>query len=333
MRFGLFLQPLHHPSENPTSALQRDLDLVVLLDELGFSEAWIGEHHSSGWENIAAPEVFIAAAAERTSSIRLGTGVLQLGLHHPLVALDRMIFLDHLTQGRAAFGMGVGGGIPSDLSVFGLNHESAGRRLQESIEAMLALLEGSEPVSIKSDWFELADAVLQIRPYTEPHMPVAMASGQPSNVELMGRLGGSVLLGGDATAVPDVWAHLQSGAAQSDKSASRDQIMLSTVLHLAESTDEAVAGFKDGAISEFYEFQVGWNGRPEPEGTRDDWYESYVRRSIIGSPTDAIEKIGAMNEQAGGVGGLIFMTRDWAGPEAQRDTWRLFAEEVAPHFT
>ena len=333
MRFGLFLQPLHHPSTDPTNALERDLELVVLLDELGFSEAWIGEHHSSGWENIAAPDVFIAAAAERTTHIRLGTGVLQLGLHHPLVALDRMIFLDHLTRGRASFGMGVGGGIPSDLTVFGLDHEIAGRRLQESIDAMLTLLESEEPVSIKSDWFELRDAVLQIRPYTEPHMPVAMASAHPVNVELMGRLGGSVLLGGGAGLVPDVWSHLQAGAGKAQRDASREQIMMSTVLHLAETTTEAVDGFREGAISEFYDFQVGWNKRPEPEGSPDDWYEGYVRRSIVGSPRDAIEKIDEMNERAGGVGGFIFMTRDWPSPEAQRHTWRLFAEEVAPHFT
>ena len=101
MDFGLFLQPLHHPSSNPTDALEQDLELVVLLDELGYSEAWIGEHHSSGWENVAAPDAFIAAAAERTSQIMLGTGVLQLGLHHPLVALDRMIFLGRAPLDRA----------------------------------------------------------------------------------------------------------------------------------------------------------------------------------------------------------------------------------------
>lgn len=333
MDFGLFLQPLHHPTSDPTDALRQDLDLIVLLDELGYSEAWIGEHHSSGWENVAAPDALIAAVAQHTSNIRLGTGVLQLGLHHPLVALDRMIFLDHLTRGRASFGMGVGGGIPSDLSVFGLDHEKAGRRLEESIEAMLALLEGSEPVTMKTDWFELREAVLQMRPYTEPHMPVAMASANPKNVSLMGRLGGKVLLGATPGLVPEVWENLQAGAAAAGREASRDQIMLSCVLHLGESSEEAREAFREGATKEFYEFQVGYNGRPRPDGTEEEWYENYVRRNIIGSPEDAIVTIDELENESGGFGGLIFMTRDWAGPEAQRNTWRLFAEAVAPRFS
>ena len=333
MRFGLFLQPLHHPSQNPTEALERDLDLVVELDRLGYSEVWVGEHHSTGWENIAAPDVFIAAAAERTERIRLGTGVVQLGLHHPLTALDRAIFLDHLTKGRSMFGVGVGGGIPSDLSVFGLTPETAGRRMQESLDVMLRLLEGSGPVSAETDWFELHDAVLQMRPYTVPHMPMAVASTDPRNVGLMGRLGGTVLMGPTPAKVTDVLEPLENGAEEAGRDASRDQIMLSYVLHLADSREEAVASFREGAIREFYEFQVGVNGRPRPDGDPQDWYQGYVQRNIIGSPEDAVERIEEIVDESGGIGGVIFMSRDWAGPEAVIESWRLFAKEVAPNFS
>jgi len=333
MEFGLFLQPFHHPSENPTDALERDLDLIALLDELGYSEAWIGEHHSTGWENIAAPEVVIAAAAERTKRIEFGTGVVQLGLHHPLVALDRMILLDHLTKGRVSFGIGIGGGIPSDLTVFGLDLVSAGTRMQQSIEVILRLLEGGEPVTAKTDWFEIHEAGLQIRPYTEPHMPFAVASANPTNVELMGRLGGKVLLGPTPEKVPEVLAWLERGAAEVGRSASRDQIILSYVMHVDEERDDAVSSFRDGAIREYYEFQVGVNGRPEPEGTPDDWYREFVDRNLIGSPEDAIETIEEIEQTSGGVGGLIFMTREWAGVDANRASWRTFSEAVAPEFT
>ena len=332
VHFGLFLQPFHHPSDDPTAALERDLDLVVLLEELGFAETWIGEHHSTGWENIASPEAFIAAVAERTKRIRLGTGVVQLGLHHPLVALDRMIFLDHLTRGRVTFGMGIGGGIPSDLSVFGLTPEEAGRRMQESIEVMMQLLESSQPVSAETDWFTLDSAELQMRPYTEPHMRFAVASTDPRNVEFMGQVGGEVLVGPTPERVPDLLEQLEHGATASGRTASRDQIKLSYVLHLAETTDEAVAGFREGAIREFYEFQVAVNGRPEPDGSPDDWYRNYVASQIIGSPQDAVARIAEIEETSGGIGGLIFMTREWAGVEANRESWRMFAEEVAPRF-
>ena len=333
MKFGLFLQPLHHPSENPTEALKRDLDLVELLDRLGYSEVWVGEHHSSGWENIAAPEVFIAAAAERTQDIRFGTGVLQLGLHHPLVALDRMIFLDHLTRGRASFGMGVGGGIPSDLSVFGLDPETAGRRMQQSIEAMTRLLHETEPVTVTTDWFEIHDATLQMRPYTKPHMPFAVASSHPDNVRFMGRVGGKVLLGGDPRPVPEVFTQLESGASEADTLASREQIWLSCVMYLDEDGDRARDEFRAGATTEFYEFQVGYNGRPEPVGGPDTWYEQWVEKHIIGSPDEAVEKISELMDVSGGFGGMIFMAREWAGVERSRASWELFSSEVAPRFT
>ena len=84
LRFGIFMAPFHPPGQNPTLALERDLDLIVHLDQLGFDEAWIGEHHSGGYEIIASPEVFIATAAERTRNIRLGTGVVSLPYHQPV---------------------------------------------------------------------------------------------------------------------------------------------------------------------------------------------------------------------------------------------------------
>lgn len=332
MKFGIFLQPLHHPSTNPTAALDADLELLTLLDELGIDEAWIGEHHSTGWENVASPEVLIAAAAQRTSNIRFGTGVLQLGLHNPLVALDRMILLDHLTRGRVSFGMGVGGGIPSDLTVFGLDYERAGERMQQSIDVMMRLLDGSDPVTEKTDWFELHDAVLQLRPYTEPHMEFAVASSHPDNVRLMGSHGGKVLLGGNPSTVSAVYDNLRIGAEEAGRSADRSQIRMSYLLHLADTTEEAISSFKDGMIGEHFEFQVGVNGQPEPEASPDEWYISHIDKHIVASPSDAVEKIKLLNDESGGVGGIIFTNRDWAGIDANRRSWQLFAEQVAPAF-
>ena len=99
MRFGIFMAPFHPVGQNPTLALERDLELIQHLDALGFDEAWVGEHHSAGYEIIASPEVFIGIAAERTKHIKLGTGVSSLPYHHPLMLADRMVLLDHLTAG------------------------------------------------------------------------------------------------------------------------------------------------------------------------------------------------------------------------------------------
>src|SRR4029078_6425652 len=120
MRFGIFLAPFHPVTQDPHVALHRDLDLVCWLDKLGYDEAWIGEHHSAGYEIIASPEVFIATAAERTTNIKLGTGVSSLPYHHPLILADRMVLLDHLTRGRVMFGVGPGA-LPSDAYMMGID--------------------------------------------------------------------------------------------------------------------------------------------------------------------------------------------------------------------
>src|SRR2546428_9146291 len=157
LRFGIFMAPFHPAGQNPTLALQRDLEMIVRLDELGYDEAWIGEHHSAGYEIIASPEVFIAVAAERTRLIRFGTGVSSLPYHHPLTLADRMVLLDHLTRGRVMLGVGPGA-LPSDAYMMGIDPAHQRAMMEEALEAILALLDGSAPVNRETDWFTLRDA-------------------------------------------------------------------------------------------------------------------------------------------------------------------------------
>src|SRR5258708_3605435 len=118
MRHGVFLAPLHPVDEAPNLLIHRDLELMEWLDRLGFDEAWIGEHHSGGFETISSPELFIAAAAERTKKIKLGTGVVSLPYHNSLMAANRILHLDHMTRGRVMFGVGPGL-LPSDAMMLG----------------------------------------------------------------------------------------------------------------------------------------------------------------------------------------------------------------------
>src|SRR6202011_3806899 len=104
LRFGAFIAPFHPLRENPTLAIERDLELVQWMDRLGYDDAGIVEHHSAGYELIASPEGFIATAAERPPHNRLGTGVSSLPYHHPLILADRINQLDHITRGRVMFG-------------------------------------------------------------------------------------------------------------------------------------------------------------------------------------------------------------------------------------
>jgi len=166
LRFGTFLAPFHPAGENPTLALQRDLELVEHLDRLGYDEAWIGEHHSAGTELIASPEIFIAAAAERTRRIKLGTGVTSIAYHNPLWVAERMVLLDHLTRGRAMLGCGPGS-LPTDSMMLGLNPTDTRELMEIDLDIIVRLLRG-ETVTEQTRTHNLVNARLHLRPYTEP---------------------------------------------------------------------------------------------------------------------------------------------------------------------
>src|ERR1700741_4275530 len=139
LRHGIFMAPFHKMDENPTLLFQQDMQLIELLDNLGFHEAWIGEHHSAGMETIDSPEVFIAAAAQRTKHLRFGTGGVSLPYHHPLNVANRMIQLDHMTRGRVMFGAGPGL-LASDALMMGIEPEATRDRLQQGLDVILRLL-------------------------------------------------------------------------------------------------------------------------------------------------------------------------------------------------
>jgi alkanesulfonate monooxygenase SsuD/methylene tetrahydromethanopterin reductase-like flavin-dependent oxidoreductase (luciferase family) len=117
LNFGAFLAPHHPVGEHPMLQFRRDLDLVEQLDRLGYDEFWCGEHHSSGWEMIGSPEMFLAAAGERSKRIKLATGVISLPYHHPFNVAQRMVQLDWMTGGRAIFGSADEIPEPNDLVV------------------------------------------------------------------------------------------------------------------------------------------------------------------------------------------------------------------------
>src|SRR3954453_20550863 len=173
-RFGAFIAPYHDPAGNPTLQLRRDLELAELLDELGYDEVWFGEHHSGAYETIASPELMIAAAAERTTRIRLGTGVSSLSYHHPYILAHRIMQLDHMTMGRAMLGMGPGQ-LPSDAFMMGIDPRQQRDMMIEAAEVIAPLLRG-EVVTRKADWFQLDEARLQLRPYSPDGIELAVAS-------------------------------------------------------------------------------------------------------------------------------------------------------------
>ena len=341
MTFGIFLAPFHRLGDNPTLALERDLELIQRLDALGFDEAWIGEHHSAGWETIASPEIFIGVAADRTRHIRLGTGVISLPYHHPLMVADRMVLLDHMTRGRVMLGVGPGA-LVSDAVMLGINPEVQRERMDESLGIIIRLFTETEPITYVSDWFELHDAVLQLRPYQKPYIPVAVASVQsPSGVALAGKHGAAVLsasiprdASGEAQ-LGHLWKIAEESAAEHGKTVRRDEWRLSVPMHLAETREQAFKEVRLGAgrfHREYFEETIGRKSEEDLplEGIIDHMVE--MGHWIIGTPDDCIAAIEKLDERSGGFGGLLVMAQDWAPRESLLHSYELMARYVMPHF-
>jgi limonene 1,2-monooxygenase len=342
LRFGAFLAPYHEPRENPTLALERDLDLIAHLDRLGFDEAWVGEHHSTGWETIASPELFLAVAAERTRHIRLGTGAVSLPYHHPLMVADRLVLLDHLTRGRINFGVGPGGHL-TDAAMLGIPPALLRERQAEALAVILRLFTQTEPFTYLCDWFELHDAVLQIRPYQRPHPPIATTSMEsPGGMQLAGRFGAGVLslaVSRGPRGPIDLAAHwriAEEAAQEAGRSVDRAEWRLVVPIHLAETRREAVEDVRAGAGRFLLDYVEGTTGRPRPvpgpyEKVVDQMME--LGAWIIGTPDEAIEAIEALWERSGGgFGGVLVFGQEWGGPAATHRSYELLARHVAPRF-
>jgi limonene 1,2-monooxygenase len=338
MRFGLFMAPFHPTGQSPTLALERDLDLICHLDRLGFDEVWIGEHHSAGFEIIASPEVFIAAAAERTKHIKLGSGVNSLPYHQPMMLADRFVLLDHLTRGRAMLGCGPGQ-LTSDAHMFGIPADTQRPRMEEALEAIVRLLRG-ETVTMQTDWFTLQDARLQLKPYTDPCFEIAVAASiSPTGARGAGKHGLSLLSIAATTrqgfdALGTHWNTWNEVAAENGHTVQREKWRLVGPMHIAETKEEARKDVEYGILPFSRYFTHVLPAGPTRGNTAIEIIENVDEDgfAVIGTPDDAIRKIEELVEESGGFGCFLLFGHDWANPEATKKSFELFAQYVIPHF-
>ena len=341
LRFGTFMAPFHPPEHNPTLSLEADLDLLQHMDRLGFDEAWIGEHHSAGSEIIAAPEIFIAAAAARTKRIKLGTGVVSLPYHNPLWTAERIVLLDHLTRGRIMLGVGPGA-LPTDAAMLGLEPSEMRPLLEEYMAIVMQLLTSDEPVNYSSDRLTLKDARLHLRPYSDPLFDIAVAAvASPSGAKLAGKYGAGVLSLGATVAIGmDVLAHhwtiQEDVAAQHGKVADRDKWRLVGLMHLAETEEQARQDVEYGITQWFRYFQnVAAFPQMAVEGGDIDEMVDFVNGGlgVIGTPDQAIVQIEELLEQSnGGFGAYLTLSHNWANNQATKKSYELLARHVMPRF-
>ncbi|HKF75240.1 MAG TPA: LLM class flavin-dependent oxidoreductase [Candidatus Dormibacteraeota bacterium] len=340
MRFGVFLAPFNPVGQHPTIALEKDLELIEWMDRWNFDEAWIGEHHSGGYEIIASPEVFIGVASQRTRRIRLGTGVLSLPYHHPYMLAERMVLLDHLTRGRAMFGVGPGQ-LTSDAAMLGIDPNQQRRMMAESLDAIMALLRGDGPVTMETDWFRMIEARLHLRPYSHPHMEMAVAASiSPAGPSAAGKHGlGLLSIASWSPAGFDVlgdhWEIVEEQAAAHGSTVDRRQWRMMGPMHLARSEAEARKHVESGFLR-IFDYLAHLVPLPQLQAsTYDELIDGFNASGggVVGTPAMAVECIGKLIEQSrGGFGGYLLMGGELAGRGATLDSYQLFAEEVMPHF-
>ena len=342
MRFGAFVAPHHPVGEHPMLQFRRDLDLAEQLDKLGLDEFWCGEHHSSGWEMIGSPEMFLAAAGERTHRIMLGTGVTSLPYHHPFNVAQRIAQLDQMTGGRAMFGSGPGA-LPSDARTLNIDPMTQRDRQDEALGVIIRLLNGEERFDYKSEWFELREAAIQILPLQEKLPMVTASSISPSGMKIAGKYGIGVLsIASNSTegllALPTQWAFAEESAVQHGSSVNRADWRVMMAFHLAETEEQARREAVDGLARWNNEYNYRILGRPDAVHYDDKWElmdrtaggPTSAGTAVIGTPDQLVASIRSLQQTVGGFGAVIGFAHDWANREATQRSWDLLARYVVP---
>lgn len=334
LRFGVFCGPHHPVNENPTLTLRRDLELAEHLDELGFDELWYGEHHSAGWELIASPELMIAAAAERTKRIMLGSAVSSVPYHHPLMTAERYSQLDHMTRGRVMLGMGPGS-LASDAKMMGIEVARQRDMMDEAIDVIVRLMRG-ETVTAKTDWFTLDNARIHMTPYTRPSIEMISASTvSPTGSRAAGRNGIGMLSfgatsGGAFDALSANWHIAEEVAKANGKTVDRAKWRLVAPMHIAPTREQAREEVKFG-IDAWADYLRNVAALPIAPGS-GDVVDALLSSSmaVIGTPDDAVAQIERLAKQSGGFGTLVLFAHNWADWANTKRSYEMFARFVMP---
>ena len=334
LRFGAFCGPHHPMNENPTLALRRDLELAEHLDDLGYDEIWYGEHHSAGWELIASPEIMIAAAAERTKRIMLGSAVTSVPYHHPLMTAERYSQLDHMTRGRVMLGMGPGS-LASDAKMMGIEVAKQRDMMDEAIDVLVRLMRG-ETVTAKTEWFTLDNARIHMTPYTRPCIEMISASTvSPTGSRAAGRNGIGMLSfgatsGGAFDALSSNWHIAEEVAKANGKTVDRKNWRLVAPMHIAPTREQAREEVKFG-IDGWADYLRNVAALPIAPGS-GDVIDALLSSSmaVIGTPDDAIAQIQRLQKQSGGFGTLVLFAHNWADWPNTKRSYEMIARFVMP---
>jgi limonene 1,2-monooxygenase len=333
LRLGLFVAPFLPLNESTTLAYERDLALAQFADELGLDEFWYGEHHSGGFENSPSPELMIAAAAQRTKRIRLGTGVVSLPYHNPLMTANRIAQLDHLTRGRLMFGAGPGL-LTSDAYMIGLDARDSRDKLDQGLNVILRLLRG-EWVTEQTSWYTLKEAHCQVLPFN-PALEVCVASMLSPNGGVLaakyraGMLCLAATLFGGFDALSTNWKIAQEVAAKDGRTMNAASLRCATDIHVADTREQAFAEVRAG-YEPYRQYMLNQTAHI-PGSPAHLSIEQLVERgdAVIGTVDDAIAQIRRLETKVPDFGCLLLFDRNWAGTEQKKRSLEMLMRQVLP---
>ncbi len=354
MEVGFFTMPLHPPGSNYTQTLDDDLEQLVVLDELGYKEAWIGEHFTSVWENIPAPDLFIAKALAMTKNIVLGTGVTCMPNHNPFMIAHRIAQLDHLAHGRFHWGVGSGGFI-GDFKVFGFDPETGEHRsmARDAVDVVLKIWDDPEPGVYEHKWwrFTIPEPIDEIglgfhlKPYQKPHPPIGVAGVSPKSetLRLAGERGWIPM---SINLVPSSqlathWEAVEEGAQRTGRVPDRSIWRIAREVYVADTTEQARKEALEGVLSRDFEryfkpllseMKVLDLMKVDPDMPDSEVTPEYLVDNIwvVGSPDDVTEKLRRLYDEVGGFGVLLAMGHEWQPRDKWLNSMTVLAKEVIP---
>ncbi len=353
MEFGYFAMPSHPPERGLKDGHDWDLQVLRWLDELGYAEAWIGEHHTAPWEPHPSPDLLIAQALLQTKRIRLGPGGFLLPYHHPAELANRVAMLDHLAAGRLNFGVAASG-LPSDWAMFHVDGTSGVNRdmTREALEIILKLWTEDAPFTHEGKFWKVSAPETMfgflkphIRPLQKPHPPIGVAglSKNSDTLKLAGERGFLPMsLNLNPAYVGSHWDSVEAGAKRTGRTPQRRDWRLVREVFVAETDAEAwrlsVGGMMGRMMGEYFLPLLANFGfkdylKHSPEVSDSDVTVEYCARHnwLVGSPKTVAEKLERIYHEVGGFGSLLVFGFDYAeNPSAWRTSLGLLAEEVLP---
>ena len=355
MQVGFFTMPLHPPGSDITQTLEDDLHQLEVLDSLGYAEAWIGEHFTTVWENIPAPDMFIANALARTGDIKLGTGVTCMPNHNPFMIAHRIAQLDHMAKGRFLWGVG-SGGFPGDFEVFGFDPATNDHRrmTRDSIETILNIWDDPKPGVYEGDFwrFTIPEPVdefglrFHLSPYQKPHPPIGVAGVSPNSDTLVlagerGWIPMSINLVPSHT-LSTHWDAVERGAEKSGMTPNRNDWRIAREIYVADTTEQAREEALNGVLRRDFEqyflrlmssMKMTDLFKIDPDMPDSDVDVEYLVDNVfvVGSPDDVAEKLSALYDDVGGFGVLLAMGHEWQPYDSWVHSMELLAKEVVPN--